>query len=54
MAYATVALSFLVLRKKEPEMERPFKVRNGKIVGWAALLLSLGLIVLYCRAAPPP
>jgi basic amino acid/polyamine antiporter, APA family len=51
-AYATVALAFLVLRKKEPEMERPFKVRNGKIVGWAALLLSLGLILLYLPGSP--
>ena len=30
VAYATVALSFLVLRKKEPDMERPFRVRQGQ------------------------
>jgi amino acid transporter len=52
VAYATVALSFLVLRKKEPEMARPFRVTNGTYVGWAALLLSLGLIVLYMPGSP--
>ncbi len=52
VAYATVALSFIVLRKNEPEMERPFKVANGMFVGYAALILSLGIIVLYMPGSP--
>lgn len=52
VAYATVALSFIVLRKNEPQMERPFKVANGMIVGYAALILSLGIILLYMPGSP--
>lgn len=52
VAYATVALSFIVLRKNEPQMERPFKVANGMVVGYAALVLSLGIILLYMPGSP--
>lgn len=51
-AYATVALSFIVLRKNEPDMERPFKVANGMLVGYAALALSVGIILLYLPGSP--
>jgi amino acid transporter len=51
-AYATVALSFIVLRKREPEMQRPFKVPKGMLVGYAALFLSLGIILLYMPGSP--
>ena len=47
MAYATVAVSFLVLRKREPQMPRPFRVPGGGLVGWAALLLSAAITLLY-------
>lgn len=52
VAYAMVALSFLVLRKKEPELERPYKVRLGKTVGVTALTLSIGLGFLYLPGSP--
>jgi amino acid transporter len=52
IAYATVALSFLVLRRKEPEMERPFKVGNGNLVGYGALILSVGIVLLYLPGSP--
>ncbi len=52
VAYATVALSFLVLRKKEPEMHRPFKVANGNVVGFVALFLSIGITALYLPGSP--
>jgi amino acid transporter len=52
IAYATVALSFLVLRRKEPEMERPFKVANGNLVGYGALILSVGIVLLYLPGSP--
>ncbi len=52
VAYATVAASFLVLRKNEPEMPRPFRVANGRAVGWGALILSIGIIVLYMPGSP--
>jgi amino acid transporter len=52
IAYATVALSFLVLRRREPEMPRPFKVANGELVGYGALLLSVGIVLLYLPGSP--
>ncbi|MCF6410049.1 APC family permease [Pseudalkalibacillus salsuginis] len=52
IAYFMVALSFLVLRKKEPAMERPFRAGKGTAVGWIALVLSLGFISLYMPGMP--
>jgi amino acid transporter len=52
IAYAMVALSFIVLRRKEPEMPRPYRVPRGKIVGYAALVLSLGMMLLYMPGSP--
>jgi amino acid transporter len=52
VAYATVVLSFLVLRAKEPGMPRPFVVPHGRTVGIVALILSVGLVVLYLPGSP--
>jgi amino acid transporter len=52
LAYAMVALSFLVLRYREPDMDRPFRVRHGKAVGGSALFLALALGVLYVPGGP--
>jgi amino acid transporter len=51
-AYAFVAWSFLRLRKHEPDMPRPYKVRHGQLTGWAALVLSLAIAVLYLPISP--
>jgi amino acid transporter len=51
-AYALVALSFIVLRRREPEMPRPYRVLNGKVVGPAAFILSLGMASLYLPWSP--
>lgn len=52
IAYLFVALSFVVLRQREPEMERPFKVKHGKLVGIVAVVLSLGMTALYMPGSP--
>ena len=52
VAYAFVAWSFLVLRKQEPEMYRPYVVPNGMIIGWIALALSIGVALLYLPFSP--
>jgi len=49
IAYAMVALSFIILRRKQPEMAR---VRYGPFVGYTALVLSLGMMVLYLPGSP--
>ncbi|CDQ18142.1 putative amino acid permease YhdG [Halobacillus karajensis] len=52
VAYFLVALSFLILRKKEPNMERPFRAAKSPIFGCLAFVLSLGFIVLYLPGMP--
>ncbi|MEJ2133127.1 MAG: amino acid permease, partial [Gammaproteobacteria bacterium] len=47
IAYGMVAAAFLVLRAREPEMERPFRVRHGGLVGWIAVSMSFGLFCIY-------
>lgn len=52
IAYTCVAISFLVLRYREPDMVRPFKVPAGKLVGIITIILSLGMLVLYLPGMP--
>ena len=52
IAYSMVALSFLVLRRRFPEMHRPWKLPLGEFFGGAALILSLGIMVLYFPGSP--
>jgi amino acid transporter len=52
VAYAFVAWSFLALRKNEPELARPYQAPLGKVTGYAALVLSIGLIFLYLPGSP--
>lgn len=51
-AYAIVALSFIVLRRNEPDMPRPFRVPHGMVVGYAAVILSAGILLLYLPGSP--
>ncbi|MDO4976121.1 MAG: APC family permease [Eubacteriales bacterium] len=48
LAYCMVSLSFLILRKKEPDMERPYKVGPYKFVGFMAVAMSGFMVVMYC------
>lgn len=47
VSYFLVAVSFLFLRKKEPNMKRPFRAGKGPVVGYLAILLSLFIAVQY-------
>ena len=52
VAFFLVAVTFLILRHREPDLERPFRVSGGKVVGVLAGALSLGLAVLYLPGMP--
>lgn len=52
VAYGMVAVSFCVLRKKEPDMPRPYKVKNGMVKGVIAVLLTVLMLVLYLPGMP--
>ena len=47
LAYCMVSMSFVVLRKKEPDLHRPFMVKHYKFVGITASVLSGLMVVLY-------
>ena len=47
VAFLFVAISFLVLRRNEPDMPRPFRVSHPNLVGYGAVLLSLGLLSAF-------
>ncbi|MDY3971842.1 MAG: bifunctional amino acid transporter/iron-containing alcohol dehydrogenase [Clostridia bacterium] len=47
LAYCMVALSFIILRSKRPDMPRPYKVKNYKFVGVMAVLMSGLMVVMY-------
>jgi amino acid transporter len=48
LAYCMVSLSFLILRKKEPDMPRPYKVPAYRFVGAMAVLMSGFMVLMYC------
>lgn len=52
IAYALVAVSWLLLRRREPGMERPFRAGNSTVVGWLALIFAVGLITIYLPGMP--
>ena len=47
-AYCMVALSFMILRKKEQDMPRPYKVPCYKFFGTMAVIMSGFMVAMYC------
>ncbi len=52
ITYLLVAVSFLVLRRRKPEMERPYRVRYPKFVGYGAVVCCALLLMLYLPGFP--
>ena len=52
-AYCMVAMSFVRLRFKEPNLNRPYKIKNFHIVGILAIILSF-LMVILCGIGLAP
>jgi len=56
VAYLLVALVFLILRRREPKMDRPLRVggrgRGGIVIGVAAVTLCAALLSLYLPGMP--
>jgi amino acid transporter/cytidylate kinase len=47
IAYMFVSISFCILRKKRPDMDRPYKVKGAKFVGFMAVAMSGFMTLLY-------
>ena len=56
IAYLLVSVVFLVLRRREPQMDRPLRVggigKGGLLIGGAAVVLCTGLLSLYLPGMP--
>jgi basic amino acid/polyamine antiporter, APA family len=52
IAYVLVSLSFLVLRVREPNMCRPYKLPFGMLLGVIAAVLSLAMTCLFLPGSP--
>jgi amino acid transporter len=52
VAYFLVSASFVQLRRKHPELPRPYRVRHGRLVGYAATVITLLFILLYLPFSP--
>lgn len=47
MAYCIVSIAFIIIRKKEPELNRPYKVKHYLAVGNIAVLMSGAMVAMY-------
>jgi amino acid transporter len=52
IAYALVAISFLRLRQREPDMNRPLRIGRSAFIGWLALALSSAIGLVYLPGSP--
>ena len=52
IAYFLVVVSFIVLHKREPEMDRPFRAPGGVWLGGFGVLATLGMASLYLPGMP--
>ena len=52
VAYLMVSISFVMIRKNEPELNRPYKNKYPKIVGAGAIIVALFFISLYLPFGP--
>ncbi|WP_051226667.1 APC family permease [Mycolicibacterium iranicum] len=56
VAYLLVAVVFVILRRREPAMDRPLRIggkgNGGLLIGGAAVVLCIGLLSLYLPGMP--
>lgn len=56
ITYMLVSVSFLILRRREPNMSRPLRIggvgRGGEVIGWFAIVLTVALLAQYLPGMP--
>jgi len=50
--YAMVVMSFILLRRNQPELKRPYKIANARFVGVMSVLVVLFFVYLYLPFGP--
>lgn len=52
IAYGLTVLAFVRLRKIEPWMKRPYRIKGGKYLGPVAVVIAVAMLVLYLPGMP--
>lgn len=52
VAYLLVAVAFLVIRRRHPDLPRPYRVAAPATVGWLAAAATVFFILLYLPGSP--
>ncbi len=52
VAYLLVAAAFLVIRRRHPDLPRPYRVAAPALVGWLAVAATVFFLVLYLPGSP--
>ena len=52
VAYLMVAVAFLVIRRRHPDLPRPYRVAAPGVVGWLAVAATVFFILLYLPGSP--
>ncbi|MFC3298502.1 APC family permease [Arthrobacter agilis] len=56
LAYILVSLVFVILRRRDPGMDRPLRIggagNGGVVIGWVAVVLCVALLSLYLPGMP--
>ena len=52
VAYLLVAAAFLLIRRRHPDLPRPYRVAAPTLVGWLAVAATLFFLVLYLPGSP--
>ncbi len=52
VAYLLVASAFLLIRRRHPELPRPYRVPAPRVVGWLAVAATVFFVLLYLPGSP--
>ena len=52
VAYLLVSVSFLRLRRSEPDLARPFRLPAGKLLGWTGVISCCAITLVYIPGSP--
>jgi amino acid transporter len=47
LAYCMVAFSYIVIRRRRPDLKRPFRLKHGMSMGFAAVIMSGVMVLMY-------
>ena len=47
LAYCMVAFSYLIIRRRRPDLKRPFRLKHGMFMGFAAVVMSGVMVLMY-------